>query len=94
MKNLFLFVISLLVFSSCESYQKEKKTDLTRTEIIKMIVAHGSDLNLRGVYLKGINLSKLDLKDANLTGANLYNANLTGANLEGVIGYGPHSLRS
>ena len=33
--------------------------DLTRTEIIKMIVAHGSNLNLRGVNLEGVDLNKI-----------------------------------
>lgn len=58
--------------------------DLTRTEVIKMIVAHGSNLNLRGVCLESVSLSKLDLSRANLREANLSNANFSG-----VKGYNP-----
>ena len=47
--------------------------DLTRTEVIKMIVAHGSNLNLRGVCLESVNLSKLDLSNADLSGVKGYN---------------------
>ena len=64
-------------------FARKYLTDLTRKDIIK-IIAHGSNLNLRGVCLESVNLSKLDLSRANLSGADF-----KGADLTGVIGYNP-----
>ena len=59
-------------------------SDLTRTDLIKLIAIATKPLNLYGVNLYGVNLSNLCLKGAILTFANLQEANLEGVNLEGV----------
>jgi uncharacterized protein YjbI with pentapeptide repeats len=72
-------------------------SDLTRTDLIKLIAIATKPLNLWGVTLievegtnldlTGANLSCADLTRANLTRANLEGANLKGAILNDVIGY-------
>ena len=46
-------------------------SDLTRTDVIKLIAIATKPLNLSGVNLSGVDLSDLDLSEANLRGADL-----------------------
>lgn len=56
--------------------------DLSRTDIIKMIIhfqdnQNGTLINLRGVNLEGIDLSKLDLSNIDFSNSNLSNSDLS-----------------
>jgi uncharacterized protein YjbI with pentapeptide repeats len=48
-------------------------SDLTRTDVIKLIAIANKPLNLTGVDLSGANLSGADLNKVNLTNAIGYN---------------------
>ena len=65
--------------------KQNNMSDLTRTDVIKLIAIATKPLNLQNVNLVGVDLSKLDLRGANLEGANLTGADLSGAKLSGAI---------
>ncbi|MFM7467302.1 MAG: hypothetical protein ACKO2O_05315, partial [Crocinitomicaceae bacterium] len=56
MRRILSIFIIPLVLISCK--EKEKESDLDRTEVIKLIAIKDS-LNLRGVDLRGVDLSEL-----------------------------------
>ena len=60
-------------------------SDLTRTDVIKLIAITTKPWNLQGVNLEGLNLRGLDLTGANLNGVNLNGVNLTESDLSNII---------
>ena len=59
--------------------------EITRKELILILIGCNGTLRLAGVDLSELNLTNLDLRSANLYRANLSGTNLSGADLSGAI---------